>query len=254
VEKDTLSPDDQEKLDRQVELEVPQDRIDNWKIATLKKQELLARQKWLRDKIPADEFEQIYEKNGVRFFMPKNEKVAKTPRMFAIIRDLKKSVDTFLNTTRDILPNKKPRFVIKDLADQKNPYYADRKTAAYVKDNIIYLDLDSIANPNYFAHEYAHWLAFRTPKQTLPIIHAEYKRMLDNFFRSAKKKQRENLEGPSDDKLRRRVAAKLGLPTDYSAVNADEFFAEIITHWKNLPNNAATYSLKQAVKKVLSRL
>ena len=32
--------------------------------------------------------------------------------------------------------------------------------------------------------------------------------------------------------------------------NFDEFFAEIITHWKKMPNNVNTYRFKQAVKKV----
>lgn len=255
IEKDILPPDEQEKLDKQIELQVPQDRIDNWKIAKLKQQEFEARKKWLRDKIPAQEFEQIYEKYGVKFFMPKDEKVARTPRMYKLMRDLKLSVDMFLTDIRDILPNKKPRFVIKDLGREKNPYYNDETTtAAYVSDNIIYLDIDSIENPKYFTHEYAHWLADKAPKQTHPIIQAEYKKMLDYYFRRVKKKQKPNFEDPSDDKMRVRIAKKLGLPTDYALVNADEFFAEIITHWKNLPNNVASYKLKQAVKRVLSRL
>jgi hypothetical protein len=253
-EKDVLPPDEQEKLEKQIELQVPQDKIDNWKIAKLKQQELDARDRLLRDKIPKQEFDQIYEKYGIKFFMPKDEKVLRTPRMYSLMRDLKSSVDIFLTNIRDILPNKKPRFVIKDLQNKNNPYYNDRRTAAYVRDNIIYLDIDSIENPRYFIHEYSHWLAERIPNEIHPIIQVEYKKMLDFYFRSVKKKQRPNLEDPSDDRLRQRIAKKLGLPTDYSLVNADEFFAEIITHWKNLPNNATSYKLKQAVKRALSRL
>lgn len=254
IEKDALPPEEQAKLDKQIELQVPPDRIEAWKASKLKEQEKVARHTWLRDKIPADEFDQIYEIYGIKFFMPKNEKVAKTPRMYSIMRDLKSSVDIFLRDIRDILPIRKPRFVIKDLGDKNNAYYTNAKTAAFVRDNIIYLDVDYIERPEYFIHEYAHWLADRVPKQSHPIIQAEYKKMLDNYFRAAKKKLRDNLEDPADDNTRVRIAKKLGLPSDYSLVNADEFFAEIITYWKKLPNNAATYRFKQAIKKVLSRL
>jgi hypothetical protein len=43
-------------------------------------------------------------------------------------------------------------------------------------------------------------------------------------------------------------------PSAYSVSNPDEFFAEIITNWKNVPNNVATYKFKNAVKKVITRL
>jgi hypothetical protein len=171
------------------------------------------------------------------------------------MRDLRSSVDLFLTDIRDILPNKKPRFVVKDLGREKNRYYNDETTnAAYVFDNIIYLDIDSIENPKYFTHEYAHWLADKMPRETHPIIQAEYKKMLDYYFRSVKKKKKLNFENPEDDRMRARVAKKLGLPTDYSLVNPDEFFAEIITHWKQLPNNVTSYGFKKAIKRVLSRL
>ena len=43
-------------------------------------------------------------------------------------------------------------------------------------------------------------------------------------------------------------------PSAYSVSNPDEFFAEIITNWKNVPNNVATYKFKNAVKQVITRL
>lgn len=253
-EKDILPPEEQAKLDKQVELQVPQDRIDNWKIAALKRQEQEARKGWLRDKVSSTEFEQIYEKYGVKFFIPKDEKILNTPGMFPLMRALKFSVDSFLTSIKDIVPNRKPRFVIKDLGKQQNPFIKDATNAGYHQDGIIYLDIDSVAKPQYFVHEYAHYLAGKVPKQAYPIINAAYKDMLDIYFRHVKKKRRNNLEGQDDEKLRRKVAAKFGLPSHYSATNPSEFFAEIITHWKNIPNNVATYKFKQAIKKVLSRL
>lgn len=253
-EKGELSPERQQQLAKQIELGVPQERIDAWRDAKLREQEKESKERWLRPKISKEEYEKIYEKNGVKFFMHKNDPILRTPRLISITRDLQKGVDVFLNDIREILPNRGPRFVIQDLNNQKNRFYDDRRTAGYYHKGLIYLDPDYVNDPKYFVHEYAHYLAKKVNRQSYPLIQSEYRKMLDNYFRSAKKKQREDLELPSDEKLRERLAKRLGLPSEYAFSNPDEFFAEIITHWKKIPNNANSYRFKQAVKQVLSRL
>lgn len=226
----------------------------NQEKGTTPEQEKLARAKWLRDKIPKAEYHLLYQKQGVKFFIKNDEKVLDTPRMYALTRELKSSVDKFLYDIKDILPNRRPRFIITDLAQEKNPYKQNAENAAYVRDRIIYLDLDTVEQPHQFVHEYVHFLADLVPKQSYPLIKAEYKKMLDNYFRSVKKKKREDLELPSDEALRNKLALRLGLPSEYAFINPDEFLAEIITHWKKIPNNISSYRFKQAVKKILSRL
>lgn len=211
-----------------------------------------------RDKIPSAEYEMLLDRYGVKFFMPKDEyRALDKVRRANITRILNQSVNDFLNRIRDILPNRKPRIVIKDIAKvfPSNPYQEDGQTPpAYKSDNIIYIDPQYIDNVDYMIHEYAHYLADKVPNQSFPILQREYKAMLDNYFRSVKKKQRQDLSLPEDQKLREKIAKKLGLPSQYAFVNPDEFFAEIITNWKTIPNNAATYKFKQAVKQVLSRV
>lgn len=259
-EKDTLSPENQEKLQRQVDLQVPQDRIDAWRTSKLKETEQQARNVWLRDKLPTSNFEKVFERNGVQFFVPKNERFLQTPRKLSVIREIQSSANQFISYIKDLLPNRKPRIVIKDLGEDKSvsPKSAygegDAKTAAYFRDGIIYVDIDEIWNYKYLVHEYAHYLAEKAPKDAQAIIEREYKQMLDNYFRSVKKKQRVNLENPNDERLRQKIAKKLGLPSDYSLTNPDEFWAEIITYWKDVPNNVNTYRFKKAVKQIISRL
>lgn len=209
----------------------------------------------LRDKIPKNEFELLLDKYGVKFFMPKSEYLSiPRERRPNLVRILNHSVNQFIERIKDILPNRKPRIVIKSL-NTENPYHTGGSVSpAYKSDNIIYIDPQYIDNPDYLVHEYAHYVADKVPNQSYPLLQQAYKNMLDIYFRSVKKKQREDLALPSDEKLRERVAKKLGLPSQYAFVNPDEFFAEIITHWKSLPNNAATYKFKQAVKQVLSRV
>jgi len=75
---------------------------------------------------------------------------------------------------------------------------------------------------------------------------------LDDFFE--RKTRRKNLEGRRNEKLRKQVAQKMGLPSDYAATNFDEWFAELISNWKNLPDNKISYKFKQILKKVITRL
>ena len=101
-------------------------------------------------------------------------------------------------------------------------------------------------------HEYAHYVADRIPTQTEPMLKAEYKKMLDEYFE--KTTRRKALEGSRNEKHRVAMAQKLGLPTSYAASNFDEWFAEIISHWKQLPNTKESYRFKAAVKQVLMRI
>jgi hypothetical protein len=76
--------------------------------------------------------------------------------------------------------------------------------------------------------------------------------MLSSYFE--KKTRRKSLKGKNNEELRIKVAEKLGLPSPYSTVNFDEWFAEVISHWKKMPNNANSYRFKTAMKKILTRI
>lgn len=217
--------------------------------------------KYLRTSIKKDRYEKIYEKYGVKFYIDMSDSMWSTPQgeqlKTRMLRNIKLSVDMFLNDIKGILPLKKPTFIIKNLnkdSKLRNVYKTGEKDIppAYYLDRIIYLDFSYIDNHAYMTHEYAHYIADLIPKQTEPILQAEYSKMLDNYFKDGKK--RKSLGGIHNKNIRAEVAKKMGLPTDYAATNFDEWFAEIITHWKSIPNNVATYRFKNALKKVIIRL
>lgn len=166
---------------------------------------------------------------------------------------IKKLVTQF----KDILPIRKFTIIITD--SEKNPATLNksktgRKEAApgSYYNRAIYLDVNHVDNYEVLVHEYAHFVADRIPKQTEPMLQAEYKKMLDEYF--AKTTKRKALEGLRNDKHRVAMAKKFGLPTDYAATNFDEWFAEIITYWKSIPTTKESYRFKSAVKSVLTRL
>jgi hypothetical protein len=164
-----------------------------------------------------------------------------------------------LQHTKELFPNRKPKFIITD--KHQNPQFkkSDPNSAAIYVDRLIYIDQNHIDNPNYFIHEFAHFVVDLIPKQSEPMLDAAYKQMLDFYFKRAKVKQRPlqpttKHEDPSiTDKFRQKVSAKLGFP-QYGLMNRDEFFAVLIENWHKLPTNAVTYRYKQLVKGILARL
>ena len=211
----------------------------------------------LRATIKSNKYELFFRHGPVKFFIDKNDPILNTPGRIRLLRDLKSSITIFLDSIKGIVPLKAPRFILRDLSKDKIAYGASSATRnelapAYYKDRIIYLDFHSVEDPNYMTHEYAHYIADLIPKQSEPILKTEYENMLDSFFSDTKK--RTSMGGQHNTNHRIRIANKLGLPSDYAVTNFDEWFAEIITYWKTIPNNVNTYKFKTAVKKVITRL
>lgn len=212
-------------------------------------------QSHLKTKIGQDDYKLIFDKHGVKFYLDKKDLDKMNSQLISSINH---SLRTFVDTIKDILPLRKPKIVIGD--NRRNNKTNINKTgvtqvpAAYYYDGIIYIDIDHVDDPDLLVHEYAHLLADRISSQSKQLLQKGYSNMIDNFFKGVKKKKQDKLEGLDNDKWRKAVAKKLGLPSPYAFTNADEWFAEIITHWKKIPNNVVTYKFKQAVKSILTRL
>ena len=252
--KDVLPPERQEQIRKMEELGVEPERIETFKVAKLKEWQKHLNT-YLRPKIDNKEYTKILERFGIQVFVDRTiDKSFVNPYN---LRILKESLDHLVIDYKDILPNRKPRIIITDM--NKNPEAKiesstglDSITKGFYYQRLIFIDFNRIKDKNLFVHEYAHYVADLIPSQTEKILQDEYKKMLDSYFQ--RNTRMKNLEGISKLKVRNRVAKKLGLPTPYSTVNYDEFFAEVITHWKKLPNNPHVYRFKTAMKKVLNRL
>lgn len=207
---------------------------------------------YIRTSITPDKYKFLFEKNGMKFYLDKQDLDKWNPRWN---RHLMTSVKMFLNDIKGLVPNRKPKFVVKNLQrDERLKGEDGLYPPAIYEDRVIYLDLDSIDNHEYLTHEYAHYLADLIPNQTEQLLQKEYSNMIDNYFREIKKRKRLDLEGNKNATYRKNIAKKLGFPTDYAFTNFSEFFAEILRFWKKLPNNTATYRFKQAIKSTLARL
>jgi hypothetical protein len=255
-DKNNLEPEDNKKIRKMEKLGVEPERIQTWKDYKLKEKENQLKHDYYRTKI--DEPTLILDIFGIKVYTDQYtsynfskdsvnlEKAENTVR--EIVRDYK-----------DIIPNRKPKFIITDTS--KNPYTkgvnitgSGDDPAGVYRDRLIYIDQMSSDKYKIYIHEYAHFLENRVSKQVEKFLQEEYKKMLDGFFRSIKQRKRENLEGVENEKYRKAIAKKLGLPTDYAAANHSEWFAELIAHWKNMPNNKATYRFRQVMKKIINRL
>lgn len=164
---------------------------------------------------------------------------------------------------KGIVPLRKPKIVITDLTDQPNAAYRKGDSVpAYYQDGVIYIDEYKIHNSYLLVHEYAHFLADRVKTQTQPLLRNAYNNMLDAYYNDLNKRKIKLKDKQTDSKAsanekiieRQKIAKKLGFRSQYAFNDFDEFFAEVIASWKELPNNAITYRFKQAVKSVLNRL
>ena len=163
---------------------------------------------------------------------------------------------------KDLLPFRKPKIVIADLTDHNISYRKTGTTPAYYSQGIIYIDEFKIHSVDLFVHEYAHYLVDRVSKQTEPILIKAYDDMLKEYYRRTKRKKIDLKDRRSDSKKtmeiklseRKIIARYLGFPSEYGLNDFHEFFAEVITNWKKMPNNSATYVFKKLVKQVISRL
>jgi hypothetical protein len=143
---------------------------------------------------------------------------------------------------------------------KKNPKYKtfrDEGSAAFYLRNTIYIDLSHISDSSYWIHEYAHYVSFKIPDRYVKYIEEEYRKMLEEYFKIylAKRTKRKNLEGDRFDNKRHRemMTKSLGLPSEYSVTNPDEFFAEILTHWHVMPIDKKSFRLKKIIRNILSR-
>lgn len=258
-QRENLPPDVLEKIKKQEEFKVDPSLIDAYRQAKIKEHEKDLSTRYLRSKI--DETSKLITTiYGIKIFVDKyaSEGFVSNPRL---VNKLVTAVKRMILDNKDIIPNRKPTIVVTDTT--KNPFSREiSKTgvkyspAAFYRDRIIYIDDSNVDDVETLTHEYAHYLADRVPRQSEPILKQEYQNMLDAYFReiTGKATKRKELTGRQNEKYRKAIAEKFGLPTPYAAVNFDEFFAEIISKWKTMPNNTATYKFKNAVKKVINRI
>lgn len=198
-----------------------------------------------------------FEISGIEFNIKNDDPVLNTPRFLKIKKDLEYSVPIFLTSIRGLLPLRRPKIILKDIKEKLS--YGGSEPPAYYSstDKIIYIDYYYANNADYLTHEYAHYAADQIPTQSYPMLFNEYKKMLDEYYRRVKKKKVTDLQDTKKinyEREREKIAKYMGWPSPYSVSNPDEFFAEIITHWKNMPNNVATYRFKNSIKQIISRL
>lgn len=249
--KKKLSPTQRSRVKKMRELGVEEDRIQKWIEGKYSEKEKKLKSAYFRKGVSEEEFRKVYERNGVEFYMPNDEYDVYKNTMNTIKRYMDLNVRKLMEI-RDILPIKKPKIIVKEIDEKINgtvpPAYYDHK------DRLIYIDVYQLVYPYYLIHEYAHYIADLFPKQSEEILMNEYNKFLDVYFKKMKKKKEEDLSGKEKENLRKSIAKKLELPSPYGFTNFDEFFAEIISHWKKLPNNKASYKFKQSMKKLLTRL
>ncbi len=252
-EKEKLPPEETDKIKRMEELEVPSELVDKFRNAKKAEYENRLKNDYLRTKVEGD---LLFSDYGVKVF--KDKYVDQDFSEGSLNRrTLKRLIHMLVRDYRDLFPNRKPKIVITNTKEHPklkgvNIIGSGTAPAGVYSDRIIYLDQFSVDDIDTLTHEYAHFLSDRMSKQVEPFLRNEYKKMLDAFFE--RKTRRKNLEGKRNEKLRKQVAQKMGLPSDYAATNFDEWFAELISNWKNLPNNPVSYKFKQILKKVITRL
>jgi hypothetical protein len=201
-------------------------------------------------------YKKIYEYQGVQVFLDEVNVVDAdyspgSPNYRAVAH----SVLVMLTYVRDIIPNKKPKIVITDLA--KNEYtkkYEDPNdpSAGMAYKKLIYIDEKYIDVPDYYVHELAHWVADLIPDQTQQMIINAFDKFIEMYYKSTKKKKIDDVKKLTNTQ-RANIARKMGFPK-YGLIDHDEFFAVLIEQWKQLPANKLTYKIKSLVKNILTRL
>lgn len=252
-EKENLPPKELNKIQKMEKLKVPSELIDKFKNAKKAEHEKRLKFDYLRTKI---EGKLLFVEHGIKVYIDEYVDQDFSEKSLNC-RTLKRIIGMLVVEYRDLIPNKKPKIVVTNT--KKNPKLkgvniigGNTTLEGAYRNRIIYLNQFSVDNIETLLHEYAHFLSDKISKQAEPFLRDEYKKMLDAFFE--RKTRRKNLEGKKNEKLRELVAKKMGLPSDYAATNFDEWFAELISHWKNLPNNPISYRFKQILKKVITRL
>lgn len=197
------------------------------------------------------------EHQGIEINIKKDEQFLNTPSRVRVINQLKTTVPEFLKMVYGILPLKRPKIVITNIKKENIAYNPEDTVPAYYSRGVIYLDYHYTNRPNVLLHEYAHFIADLIPRQSYPMLLKAYTDMLDEYYRRIKKRKSYSLQDSKKEnhKVEREKIAKLmKWPSQYSASNPHEFFAEIIANWRNVPNNVATYKFKNIVKQVITRV
>lgn len=252
-EKENLPPEQADKIKKMEELKVPSELINRFQNAKKEEYEKSLKSDYFRKKVEGN---LLFNLSGIKVYVDKYVDQDFSENSLNH-RTLKGIIQTLVIDYKDLIPNRKPKIVVTNTKlhpSLKNVNIVggiDSPPGAY-QDRIIYLDQFHVDNINILIHEYAHFLSDRMSKQVEPFLRNEYKKMLDEFFE--RKTRRKNLEGKRNEKLRSQLAKKMGLPSDYAATNFDEWFAELITHWKKLLKDRASYRFKQILKKVITRL
>jgi hypothetical protein len=127
-----------------------------------------------------------------------------------------------------------------------------------ISTKMIYINENHVDDDTVWIHEYAHYISYLIPDRFLDYAIDEYKKMLSDYFQHfvQKKTKRKTLETRrhNNEMHREQMAKYLGLPSEYSSTNADEFFAEMLENWNKIPTNKLTFKLKQTIRKILMRL
>lgn len=253
-EKERLPRKEKEKIRKMKKLGVEPERIESFRQSKVGEREAELKKQYYRQKIEKPNL--LFNKFGIKVYADRYVTEDITPKSYRY-RMIENIVTKLVRDFKDVLPNRKPKIVVTDMSE--NPVARDVSKTGYsyspaglYLDRLIYVDQNFVDDYDLLVHEYAHYIADRIPKQTEPMLKAEYKKMLDQYFE--KVTRRKALEGRRNEKHRIAMAQRLGLPTDYAATNFDEWFAELITHWKSLPNTPETYRFKTALKQVLARL
>lgn len=219
---------------------------------------------YLKDKLNPKDYV-IVKLQGFDVFFDKSLPMVQDPVEF---QKAKRRLNSTIYTAqrvylKGILPQRKPRIEISDLSSVEDvAFKADQSLSGFYRDGIVHIDEYSIHDTETFVHEYAHFLADRVRSQTQATLKKAYDDMLNAYYNELNKK-RVNLKDKQTDspktsdkkfKEREAIAKKLGFPSQYGLNDFDEFFAELMVNWKNMPLNPVTYRFKQSVKSVLNRL
>lgn len=221
----------------------------------LKQTEEKIKDKYLRTTVSKKDYVK-FTIHGIEFNIRKDEKFLYTPTFVRIQNDLEEMVPKFLEHIKGILPLRRPKIIITDITEDVG-YDPKDKVPAFYRDKVIVLDRSELKDHKLLVHEYAHFLADSIPSESYPMLQREYEKMLDGYYRSIKKKKTYELQDTAEadyQSIREKIAKKLGWPSEYLFNNPDEFFAEIITYWRQVPPNAITYKFKKAVKDVINRV
>jgi hypothetical protein len=253
-EKENLSKERKSQIRKMEKLGVEPERIEIFKQAKIAEREKELKGEYFRTKIISSEL--LFQKFGIKVLKDKYATEDFSTGSYRL-KMLNFIVTKLVRHFKDVLPNRKPTIVVTDT--KKNPLTKEVSVTGDKEfppgvyyDRLIYIDQNYVDDYDVLVHEYAHFVADRISKQTEPMLKAEYKKMLDEYFKRTTK--RKALEGSRNTNNRILMAKQLGLPSDYATANFDEWFAEIITYWKSFPNSKESYRFKTAVKKVLTRI